>query len=132
VIPRYTRPDMGRIWSDGKSVRTWLTVEVAATGNPRRSEAWFRKMRPKSYPQTRQFRLPAHFNEIEAEVVTTSSLSPPRWQKIVGPEARWFHYGLTSNDCSDTAQPLLIGQASLYCRRSRSPFGVLETPRLGI
>ena len=31
VIPRYTRPDMGRIWSDENRFRTWLTVEVAAT-----------------------------------------------------------------------------------------------------
>src|SRR5207253_3197705 len=32
--------------------------------------------------------------------------------EIVGPEARWFHYGLTSNDVVDTAQALLIRQAS--------------------
>ena len=32
--------------------------------------------------------------------------------EIVGPHARWFHYGLTSNDVVDTAQALLIGQAS--------------------
>src|SRR5580698_7213887 len=31
VIPRYTRPEMGRIWSDENRFRTWLTVEVAAT-----------------------------------------------------------------------------------------------------
>src|SRR5207253_4327815 len=32
------------------------------------------------------------------------------------PEARWFHYGLTSNDVVDTAQALLIGQASKIIR----------------
>src|SRR5947209_17995162 len=31
VIPRYTRPEMARIWSDENRFRTWLTVEVAAT-----------------------------------------------------------------------------------------------------
>ena len=31
VIPRYTRPDMGRIWSDENRFRGWLAVEVAAT-----------------------------------------------------------------------------------------------------
>jgi len=31
VIPRYTRPEMGRIWSDENRFRTWLAVEVAAT-----------------------------------------------------------------------------------------------------
>src|ERR1700680_1679684 len=31
LIPRYTRPEMGRIWSDENRFRTWLAVEVAAT-----------------------------------------------------------------------------------------------------
>jgi adenylosuccinate lyase len=32
--------------------------------------------------------------------------------EIVGPHSRWFHYGLTSNDVVDTAQALLVQQAS--------------------
>ena len=31
MIPRYTRPEMGRIWSDESRFRTWLKVELAAT-----------------------------------------------------------------------------------------------------
>ncbi len=31
MISRYTRPEMGRIWSDENRFRTWLAVEVAAT-----------------------------------------------------------------------------------------------------
>jgi adenylosuccinate lyase len=31
LIPRYTRPEMGRIWSDENRFRNWLKVEVAAT-----------------------------------------------------------------------------------------------------
>src|SRR6476659_9290908 len=31
LIPRYTRPEMARIWSDENRFRTWLAVEVAAT-----------------------------------------------------------------------------------------------------
>ena len=31
MIPRYTRPEMARIWSDENRFRTWLAVEVAAT-----------------------------------------------------------------------------------------------------
>ena len=31
MIPRYTRPEMARIWSDENRFRTWLEVEVAAT-----------------------------------------------------------------------------------------------------
>ena len=31
MIPRYTRPEMGHIWSDENKFRTWLQVEVAAS-----------------------------------------------------------------------------------------------------
>ena len=31
MIPRYTRPEMARIWSDENRFRNWLAVEVAAT-----------------------------------------------------------------------------------------------------
>ena len=43
---------------------------------------------------------------------TTSSPSPPRSPKSSARTSRWFHYGLTSNDVVDTAQALLIAQAS--------------------
>ena len=32
MIPRYTHPDMGRIWSEERRFETWLQVEVAADG----------------------------------------------------------------------------------------------------
>ena len=50
--------------------------------------------------------------EIEAEVRHDVIAFTTAVAEIVGPEARWFHYGLTSNDVVDTAQALLIGQAS--------------------
>ena len=31
MISRYTRPEMGRIWSDENKFRTWLEVEIAAS-----------------------------------------------------------------------------------------------------
>ncbi len=31
MIPRYTRPEMGRIWSDENRFRSWLEVELAAS-----------------------------------------------------------------------------------------------------
>ena len=46
----------------------------------------------------------------------TSSRSPRRWRKRSGPESRWLHYGLTSNDVVDTAQALLVQQASVLLR----------------
>jgi adenylosuccinate lyase len=110
VIPRYTRPEMGRIWSDENRFRTWLTVEVAATETL--AEAG---LVPK--PAARAIRERAGFNleriqEIEAEVRHDVIAFTTAVAEIVGPEARWFHYGLTSNDVVDTAQGLLILQAS--------------------
>jgi adenylosuccinate lyase len=110
VIPRYTRPDMGRIWSDENRFRTWLTVEIAATETL--AEAG---MVPKD--AAKAIRKRADFNlqrihEIEAEVRHDVIAFTTAVAEIVGPEARWFHYGLTSNDVVDTAQALLIGQAS--------------------
>jgi adenylosuccinate lyase len=50
--------------------------------------------------------------EIEAEVRHDVIAFTTAVAEIVGPHARWFHYGLTSNDVVDTAQALLIKQAS--------------------
>jgi adenylosuccinate lyase len=101
---------MGRIWSDENRFRTWLTVEVAATETL--AEAG---LVPK--PAARAIRERADFNldriqEIEAEVRHDVIAFTTAVAEIVGPEARWFHYGLTSNDVVDTAQGLLILQAS--------------------
>ena len=51
-------------------------------------------------------------HEIEAEVRHDVIAFTTAVAEIVGPEARWFHYGLTSNDVVDTAQALLVRQAS--------------------
>jgi len=50
--------------------------------------------------------------QIEAEVKHDVIAFTTAVAEIVGPHARWFHYGLTSNDVVDTAQALLIQQAS--------------------
>src|ERR1700676_3785261 len=110
VIPRYTRPDMGRIWSDENRFRTWLTVEVAATETL--AEAGMgTKERAKAIRKRADFDL-QRIHEIEAEVRHDVIAFTTAVAEIVGPEARWFHYGLTSNDVVDTAQALLIAQTS--------------------
>jgi len=110
LIRRYTRPDMGRIWSDENRFRTWLAVEVAATETLAEAD-----MVPKD--AARAIRERADFNldriaEIEAEVRHDVIAFTTAVAEIVGPHARWFHYGLTSNDVVDTSQALLIQQAS--------------------
>ena len=111
MIPRYTRPEMARIWSDENRFRTWLAVEVAATETLAAAG-----IVPKDAAQA--IRARADFNverifEIEAEVKHDVIAFTTAVAEIVGPHARWFHYGLTSNDVVDTAQALLIQQASV-------------------
>jgi adenylosuccinate lyase len=110
VIPRYTRPEMGRIWSDENRFRTWLTVEVAATETLAEA-GMVPKDAAKAIRKRANFDL-RRIHEIEAEVRHDVIAFTTAVAEIVGPEARWFHYGLTSNDVVDTAQALLIGQAS--------------------
>ena len=111
MIARYTRPEMARIWSDENRFRTWLAVEIAATETL--AEA---RLVPKD--AARAIRERANFSidriqQIEAEVRHDVIAFTTAVAEIVGPHARWFHYGLTSNDVVDTAQALLIGQASV-------------------
>jgi adenylosuccinate lyase len=101
---------MGRIWSDENRFRSWLAVEVAATETLAEAGIVPRKA-------ARAIRERADFSvkrilEIEAEVRHDVIAFTTAVAEIVGPEARWFHYGLTSNDVVDTAQALLIRQAS--------------------
>ena len=110
MISRYTRPDMGRIWSDENRFRTWLTVEVAATETLAEA-GMVPKDAAKAIRKRADFDL-QRIHEIEAEVRHDVIAFTTAVAEIVGPEARWFHYGLTSNDVVDTAQALLVGQAS--------------------
>jgi adenylosuccinate lyase len=110
LIPRYTRPEMGRVWSDENRFRTWLKVEVAATQTL--AEAGIVPAEAaRTIAERADFKL-NRIHEIEAEVKHDVIAFTTAVAEIVGPESRWFHYGLTSNDVVDTAQALLIGQAS--------------------
>ena len=101
---------MGRIWSDENRFRTWLAVEVAATETL--AEAGLvPKAAAKAIRERADFNL-QRIHEIEAEVRHDVIAFTTAVAEIVGPDARWFHYGLTSNDVVDTAQALLIHQAS--------------------
>ncbi len=115
MIPRYTRPAMGRIWSDDNKYRQWLEVELAA------SEALAESGEvPAEAAQALRahadFRVERIF-EIEREVkhdVIAFTTAVAESMAVAGKaeESRWFHYGLTSNDVVDTAQALQVKQAS--------------------
>ncbi len=110
MIPRYTRPEMGRIWGDENRFRTWLAVEVAATETLAEA-GWVPKAAAKAIRERADFNLD-RIQQIEAEVRHDVIAFTTAVAEIVGPHSRWFHYGLTSNDVVDTAQALLVGQAS--------------------
>jgi adenylosuccinate lyase len=125
VIPRYTRPEMARIWSDENRFRTWLAVEVAAT-ETLAAAGIVPKDAAKAIRARANFSVERIF-EIEAEVKHDVIAFTTAVAEIVGPHARWFHYGLTSNDVVDTAQALLIQQASaLIASDLERLSGVLE------
>ena len=110
MISRYTRPDMGRIWSEDNRFRTWLAVEVAATETLAEA-GWVPKTAARNIRERANFKL-ERIQEIEAEVRHDVIAFTTAVSEFVGPDSRWFHYGLTSNDVVDTAQALLVKQAS--------------------
>src|SRR5436309_8559134 len=110
LIPRYTRSEMGRIWSEENRFRTWLKVEIAATETL--AEAGIvPRAAAKAIRERADFKVD-RIREIEAEVRHDVIAFTTAVAEFVGPESRWFHYGLTSNDVVDTAQALLIREAS--------------------
>jgi adenylosuccinate lyase len=110
LIARYTRPEMGRIWGEENRFRTWLDVEIAATETLAEAGIVPRQA-AKAIKERADFEL-ERIREIEAEVRHDVIAFTTAVAEIVGPESRWFHYGLTSNDVVDTAQSLLVQQAS--------------------
>src|ERR1700735_3273423 len=116
MIPRYTRPDIGRIWSDQNRFHQWLEVELAA------SEALAELgVVPKDVApvlRTHAGFEVARIHEIEREVkhdviAFTTAVSETLAKAGHAEASRWLHYGLTSNDIVDTAQALLLQQASV-------------------
>src|ERR1700739_2860092 len=106
---------MGAIWSDENRFRTWLAVEVAATETLAEA-GMVPKDAAKAIRERADFDL-KRIHEIEGEVRHDVIAFTTAVAEIVGPDARWFHYGLTSNDVVDTAQALLIKQASALIAR---------------
>ena len=138
LIARYTRPEMGRIWSDENKFRTWLEVEIAATETLAEAgivpQSAAKAIREKGGIDV------ARINQIEAEVKHDVIAFTTVVAEKVGPESRWLHYGLTSNDVVDTAQALLVKQASAIIREDlaklrevlkRRAWEFKDTPAIG-
>jgi adenylosuccinate lyase len=131
---------MGHVWSEQNRFQKWLEVELAATEIlaeagivPRAAAAILRERARVDV---------ARINELEAKVRHDVIAFTIAVQESVGdPEAaRWLHYGLTSNDVVDTAQALLIREASQLIQKKLDAFGQVlakrawefkDTPEIG-
>ncbi|MGB6687222.1 MAG: adenylosuccinate lyase [Terracidiphilus sp.] len=119
MIERYTRPAMGRIWSEESKYRRWLEVESAASAVL--AEDGVVPAAAAEAIATRASFSVARIQEIEAEVkhdviaFTTAVAESLKDQGLDG-QSRWLHYGLTSNDIVDTAQALQVKEASALIR----------------
>jgi adenylosuccinate lyase len=116
MIARYTRTEMGRIWSDENKYRCWLRVEAAAS-QALAAAGLVPQSAADAIRNKGDFTVD-RINEIEAEVrhdviAFTTTVA----EHIADPDSsRWLHYGLTSTDVVDTAQALQLKEASAIIR----------------
>ena len=110
MIERYTRPEIGRIWSDEAKYNTWLRVELAVC------DAYARRGRipPDALDRIRSrarvdvARIAAILQRVKHEMIALlTSL-----EEQLGEDSRFVHVGLTSNDVWDTALGLQLRDAA--------------------
>jgi adenylosuccinate lyase len=123
VIPRYTRDEMARVWSDANRYQKWLDVELAAADAL--AEAGLVPADAAAALRARAKINVDRINELEARVKhDVIAFTMAVGETIGDPEiARWLHYGMTSNDVVDTAQALLVRDASRLIERDLVIFG---------
>jgi adenylosuccinate lyase len=119
LIERYTRPAMGRIWTEENKYRCWLQVESAAS-TVLAKDGVIPVAAAEAIATKASFSV-ARIQEIEAEVkhdviAFTTAVAENLKAQGLGEQSRWLHFGLTSNDVVDTAQALQIKEASALLR----------------
>jgi adenylosuccinate lyase len=140
LIPRYTRQEMGHVWSDANKFAKWLEVELAATETlaeagqvPKDAAAAIRARARIDVAQIHQIESRVKHDVVAFTMAVGESIGDPA-------AARWLHYGLTSNDVVDTAQALQVRDASRLIERGLLMFGEIldlrahefrKTPQIG-
>ena len=109
MIPRYSRPEMARIWSEQNRFQAWLDVEIAAT-EVLAERGTVPKEALAAIKERARFDV-ARIDAIEKEVQHDVIAFVSNVAENVGPEGRWLHYGLTSSDVVDTALSVLMRDA---------------------
>jgi adenylosuccinate lyase len=123
LIPRYTREEMGRVWSDANRFQKWLDVELAATETlaeagivPREAAAIIRERAKINVARIHEIEARVKHDVIAFTMTVGESIADPA-------AARWLHHGLTSNDVVDTAQALQLRDASKLIEAALAKFG---------
>ena len=120
MISRYTRDEIGAVWSDERRMRGWLEVELAAT------DAWAAAGKvPAEAAEACRERASFTVEAVkERERVTNHDVAAfvDVVADSIGDEGRWIHYGLTSSDVLDTALALQLVEAGLIITSGATAF----------
>lgn len=125
MIARYTRSEMGQLWSDEAKYRTWLEVEILAC------EAWA-ELGKIPREAVEEIRSKARIDidrilEIEARVRHDVVAFTTQLAEAIGPASKYVHMGLTSNDVVDTAQNVrMVRAADILLKDIRRVLDVLR------
>lgn len=120
MLERYTREEMGNVWSLHNQYASWLKVEIAAV------KAWG-KLGKISATDVEKITKNAQFSEERiAEIETVTHHDVIAFTRDVseslGEEKKWVHYGLTSTDVVDTAQGYRLKEANVIIRKDLETF----------
>jgi adenylosuccinate lyase len=138
MIERYTLPEMGALWTEQNKFQKWLEVELAVC-------EVHAEMGTIPREAVEQIRSRARFsveriNEIEKTTNHDVIAFTTNLAESIGEAARFVHYGLTSSDVVDTANALLLRDASdILLKKIADLMGVLKrrafefklTPQVG-
>jgi adenylosuccinate lyase len=101
---------MSRVWSDEARLERWLDVELAVV------DAWsqvgaFPAATARTIRERARVPTPERVAELERTTHHDVAAFVDAVASVLGPEGRWFHYGLTSSDVLDTALALTLQSA---------------------
>jgi len=111
MIDRYTRPEIGAVWTQRRRMEGWLAVELAVTEALAEADVV-----PAQDARACRERAAFTVEEVEERERTTNHDVAAFVDVVsasIGPEGRWIHYGLTSSDVLDTALGLQVSEAGL-------------------
>src|ERR1041385_5702106 len=138
MIPRYTLPEMGALWSEQNKFQKWLDVEIAVC-------EVHAEMGTIPREALDEIKAKAAFsveriNEIEKTTDHDVIAFTTNLAESIGAASRFVHYGLTSSDVVDTANALLLRDAcdillskidALLDVLKRRAFEFKDTPQIG-